>query len=216
MRNLIIFGGTFDPPHNGHINTAINVQNHFNFERFLFLPCKTPLLKNQATATPIQRIDMLNLALATVDKTLNFQIDLSEINRDTPSYMVDSLQHFRKQFGEQIVLTLLMGADAFSQLPYWHAWTKLLTLANILVIKRAGFDDKTHSDLIRELLIKHETKDSTAICEQKYGAIYRFDAGNFDFSSTWVRKELRGNKDLSNYLPESIMQYIKQNGLYSH
>lgn len=214
MRNLIIFGGTFDPPHNGHINTAINVQKHFNFDRFLFLPCKTPVLKNEATATPIQRIDMLNLALAAVDKTLNFQIDLSEINRDTPSYMVDSLQHFRKQFGEQIVLTLLMGADAFSQLPYWHDWTKLLTLANILVIKRAGFDDRAHSDSIKELLIKHETQNSTAICEQSYGAIYHFDAGSFDFSSTWVRKELSKKKDLSSFIPESVMQYIKQKGLY--
>ncbi|CEG60849.1 nicotinate-nucleotide adenylyltransferase [Legionella micdadei] len=215
MRNLVIYGGTFDPPHNGHINTAINVQNHFNFDCFLFLPCKTPVLKNHAVATPEQRIQMLKLALASQSKQNNFKIDLSEIHRATPSYMVDSLQHFRKEYGENVAITLLMGADAFSQLPRWHAWRKLLTLANLLVIKRAGFTEETNDALIKALLLKHETHDDTAMTKQPHGLIYRFDAGNFNFSSTWIREQLGENRDLTDFLPQAVIRYIKRESLYS-
>ncbi len=175
MHNLIIYGGTFDPPHNGHLNTAINVQDHFNFDRFIFLPCKTPLLKNYAAATPAQRLAMLELALDLQNKTKHFGIDLAEIKRDTPSYMVESLHHFRQQYGERIAITLLLGADTFSQLPHWHDWQKLLTLANLLVIKRAGFSEQ-YSNAIKELLMRHETTDAKAITRQAHGFIYRYDA----------------------------------------
>ncbi|KTD26172.1 MULTISPECIES: nicotinate-nucleotide adenylyltransferase [Legionella] len=215
MRNLVIYGGTFDPPHNGHINTAINVQNYFHFDRFLFLPCKTPVLKNQAFATPEQRIAMLKLALTSQNRDKNFEIDLSEINRDSPSYMVDTLRHFRTIWGNTMPITLLMGADAFSQLPRWHAWEKLLPLANLLVIKRAGFIEEMNNDAINELLIKHETDDEKAITTQTHGLICRFNAGNFNFSSTWIREQLREHHDLTDYLPTAVIHYIKEKGLYT-
>jgi nicotinate-nucleotide adenylyltransferase len=213
LRNYIIYGGTFDPIHNGHINTAINIQNHFNFDRFLFLPCKTPLLKRNAIATPAQRVDMIELALAH-HQDKHFAIDLSEINRDSPSYMIESLQQFRTQFSEDSAITLLMGSDIFNELPQWHAWQRLLTLANLLIIKRAGFDDSQFPDLVKELLIKHETHHAKAICKQAHGLIYRYDAGSFNFSSSWIRKQFAAGKDLRGYLPESVLEYMEQNKLY--
>lgn len=214
MRNLIIYGGTFDPIHNGHIETALNIQNHFHFERFLFLPCKVPILKNQAEAMPAQRVKMIELAIAPHDKHGNFDIDLSEINRDTPSYMVDSLQHFRAQFGNGMAITLLMGTDTFNQLPRWHKWLKLLTLGNILVINRAGFHDQPTSDPLKKLITKHETFDGSALTKQTHGLIYRYDAGNYDFSSSWIRKQLHRGTNMQGYLPPAVLEYIKQNNLY--
>jgi len=214
LRNCIIYGGTFDPIHNGHIQTAINVQNHFNFDRFIFLPCKTPLLKNNAIAITKQRIDMLELALAFQDNHKHFISDLSEINRDSPSYMVDSLQHFRQQFGANVAITLLMGIDTFNQLPKWHAWQQLLNLANLLVIKRAGFDETQLSDLVKELLVNYETFDDKAICKQAHGLIYSYDAGSFNISSSWIRQQFKAGKNLKGYLPDSVLQYIQQNSLY--
>lgn len=213
MRNLLIYGGTFDPIHNGHINTAINVQNYFNFDRFIFLPCKIPVLKNKAIATAAQRIDMINLALLQQDKDKHFALDLSEINRDSPSYMVDSLQNFRDELGDKIAITLLMGADTFNQLPHWHAWHRLLTLANILVIKRPGFNE-AQTPSLENLLDKHETEDKNALCQQAQGVIYRYDAGSFNFSSSWIRKQFAEGKTPQGYLPEPVLQYIKQNNLY--
>lgn len=213
MRNLILFGGTFDPPHNGHINAAINVQRHINADRFIFLPCKKPVLKEQATATPEQRVKMLELALDSVDNNYNFAIDLSEIKRSTPSYMVETLQHFRRQLGKQVAIILLMGADAFSQLPHWHEWQKLLTLANILVIERAGFT-ATYPDLINKLLEIHETHNANVIVQQSASFIYRYHAGSFNFSSTWIREQLSQGQDMTKFIPKPVINYIQENNLY--
>lgn len=213
LRNFIIYGGTFDPIHNGHLHTAINVQNHFNFDRFVFLPCKIPVLKNKAVATTRQRIDMIELSLADQDKDKQFAIDLSEINRNSSSYMVHSLENFRQQLGAKVAITLLMGTDSFNQLPQWHDWQQLLSLANLLVIKRSGFEEPP-ADLLRSLLAKHETQEEKAICEQAQGLIYRYDAGSFNFSSSWIRQQLAASKDLESYLPARIIEYIRKNRIY--
>jgi nicotinate-nucleotide adenylyltransferase len=212
---LIIYGGTFDPVHNGHIQTALKVQKHFNFDRFIFLPCKIPVLKNQAVATAAQRVKMIELSIAPYAKEGNFEIDLSEINRATPSYMVESLEYFRKQFGNKLAITLLMGRDTFNQLPSWHQWIKLLTLANILVINRAGYKEAPDSEQLKTLIQTHETSDESALTTQAHGLIYSYDAGIYDVSSSWIRQQIQKNQNLQGYLADSVLDYIRQNHLYS-
>lgn len=214
MHNFIIYGGTFDPVHYGHIKTALHVQHFFHFERFVFLPCKIPVLKNQAIATPEQRVRMLELALAPYQQQDHFSIDLSELNRDSPSYMVDSLEYFRNQFGKEVAITLLMGMDTFSQLHRWHKWTQLITLCNLLVIDRAGFDNQALPDLVQDLVDKAQTFDAHALKQIPHGLMYRYHAGEFDFSSSWIREQLHKKKDLENYLPVPVIEYIKKNNLY--
>ncbi|WP_028387928.1 nicotinate-nucleotide adenylyltransferase [Legionella fairfieldensis] len=217
MHNFIIYGGTFDPIHNGHINTAINIQNHFNFDRFVFLPCKVPVLKHRALATAKQRITMIELALSEQDKNRHFTIDLSEINRDSPSYMVNTLENFRQQFGNNIAIVLIMGADTFNQLPQWHAWQQILSLTNLLVIKRPGKNyDREAPEPVKELLSHYETHEDKAISQQPHGLIYRYNAGNFNVSSSWIRQQIRIHNEqaLKNYLSDKVLKYIKQNNLY--
>ncbi|MDI9818855.1 MULTISPECIES: nicotinate-nucleotide adenylyltransferase [unclassified Legionella] len=213
MRNLLIYGGTFDPIHNGHINAAINIQNYFNFQQFIFLPCKIPLLKNKAIATATQRVEMLQLALKDLNK--NFIIDLSEINRATPSYMVDTLGNFRQKAGENTAITLLMGEDTFRKIPQWHEWKRLLTLANFLVINRAGSDNSQPPDFLNKFFNAHKTNDNKAILNNAHGFIYRYDAGNFDISSTLIRNQLTEKEYLKDIVPSSVLSYIKQNHLYT-
>ncbi len=216
MRNLIIYGGTFDPIHNGHIQTALNVQQQFNFDHFIFLPCKTPLLKNQALATATQRVTMIELALAPYSKNGKFEIDLSEINRNTPSYMVDSLEYFRQQLGNQLAITLLMGRDTFNQLPSWHRWSELLKLANILVIKRSGYEEITQSEQLKTFIENHETLESDELKNQAHGLIYSYNAGTYDFSSSWIRQQLQQkNTNMQDYLSDQVLNYIRRNHLYS-
>ena len=134
MKNLVIYGGTFDPPHLGHLNTALAIQDILHFDRLIFLPCKTPVLKQATLASSEQRVNMLKLALEGYS---NFDIDLREITRITPSFMVETLESFRQDLGDQVAITLCLGSDAFLQLPQWHSWRKILKLSNVLVIKRA-------------------------------------------------------------------------------
>lgn len=212
MHNLLLYGGTFDPVHNAHINTAINVQSVFNFDQFAFLPCKIPVLKNNAIASSQQRIDMLNLAI-TETKDQRFYVDLAEINRDTPSYMFDTLNYFRRQLGKKIAITVLMGIDTFYLLPQWFQWQELLNLANLLVIDR--INKNAMPILVKKLLLEHEISDPKIISTHANGFIYRFNAGQFDLSSTWIRQQLYAGKDMSAFLPRLVLDYIKSHQLYS-
>jgi len=208
---MVIYGGTFDPVHNGHIKTALNVQNHFHFDEFIFLPCKIPVLKKQAFATPAQRIEMLELALEPFAKENHFKIDLTEINRETPSYMVDSLHLFRKKFGKKKAITLLMGQDSFNQLPSWHKWSELLSLANILVIQRAGLSNTPE---LKNWVQKYQTFDSSALKSQAQGLLYFYDAGTYKVSSSWIRQHHLEVNNLEDYLPASVLNFVQQNKLY--
>ncbi|RAP36281.1 hypothetical protein B1207_09030 [Legionella quinlivanii] len=210
MDNVLIFGGTFDPVHKGHLGIAENVQQHFHFQRFIFLPCKLPLLKQSATASPTQRLKMLELALADYPVSCHFEIDEREINRPSPSYTVTTLESYREELGENVALTLLMGMDSFHQLPQWHQWTRILELANILVIKRPDISPSDSSNLT-ESLSRHLTKREVDLKNTAQGLIYFFDAGAYPISSTEIRRNSLLN---SENMPESVLEFITHNKLY--
>lgn len=210
MYNLIIYGGTFDPVHNGHINIALKVQKKIHFDKFIFLPCRTPALKQEPLSTPEQRVKMLQIALQNLPPT--FEIDLLEINRAGPSYMVDSLLHFRSQLGTTFPITLLLGMDSFIQLPYWHRWEEILKLANLCVVNRPG-NILCFSEPVKTLLDSKKTEDFKLLLNHPSGAIYHFNTRDYDISSTLIRQELAQRKWV-NSIPEAVMLYIKENKIY--
>lgn len=213
MSNLIIYGGTFDPIHNGHLQVARTIQNYFNFDRFLFLPCKIPILKEPASASAKQRVDMLELALNNQCSSYSFEIDRTEIQRESPSYMVETLQQFRHQIGGEVSITLLLGKDSFYQIPQWHSWQKLLTLANFLVVFRSDLE-ATEPKEITQLLKKHQALDCKTITKNAHGLIGYYDAGHYPLSSRWIREQCMKQNDLSAYLPPNVWNYIKKNQVY--
>ncbi|RJT48387.1 nicotinate-nucleotide adenylyltransferase [Legionella taurinensis] len=214
LNNLILYGGTFDPVHQGHMNTALAVQNHFHFDCFSFLPCRIPLLKEEAHASGEQRVAMLTLALAELPATLNFKIDCTEIERDSPSYMVTTLSQLREKRGDEFPITLLLGQDTFYQLPAWHQWEKLLGLCNLLVIKRPSVVVQPPKAL-QLLLRHHENQQEGLLLTEKAGVIQQFNAGQYPISSTEIRRRLREGESISSgMLPISVMEYINAHGLY--
>ncbi|MBA4696906.1 MAG: nicotinate-nucleotide adenylyltransferase [Legionella sp.] len=212
-RNLIIFGGTFDPIHNGHLYIASQVQEKFAFDRFVFLPCKTPLLKKSALASSKQRVEMIKRSI--IDQPSCFYVDDMEIRRRTPSYTVETLNTFRKRYGPMIPITLLLGVDTFLQLPQWHEWQKILDLANLCVVNRPNTKPQADwSASVNALLLKHETKNSESLLQTPSGLIYRFNAGSFYISSTAIRAEFaRGNIPIDS-LPHNVVDYIHAHKLY--
>ena len=222
MQTILIYGGTFDPPHYGHLNTAKAIQKHVHFDRFIFLPCKIPVLKANALASSEQRIHMLKLAL---EHDSEFEIDDREIVRSTPSFMVETLENFRQELGTQVAITLCIGMDSFMQLPQWKSWEKLLTLSHLLVIERADnpIDYGTDKPLpilpnlpetMRKLLLTHESLDKNTLLTKAYGSIVRFDAGYYPISSSWLRSQLQSGHNIEAYLPANVYQYIKEQALY--
>ena len=215
MDNLLLFGGTFDPIHNGHLNIARGVQDFFHFDNVAFLPCKLPVLqKNLFTTSSQHRLAMLQIALAELPKKYHFHIEKREINRNSPSYTVTTLEEFREKFGKQKPITLLLGFDAFCQLPQWHRWQEVIELANLLIINRPDYEKTKLPDALQILLSSHKTADPHALLKTPHGLIARFNAGEYPISSTAVRESLFANKLPTALLPQSICHYIIEKKLY--
>ncbi|MFA6303560.1 MAG: nicotinate-nucleotide adenylyltransferase [Legionella sp.] len=210
MLSLAIFGGTFDPIHQGHLKICNAIENYFNFDSVFFVPCKIPLLKTKAQATNQQRIDMLQLALSPYPK---FRLDLRELERESPSYMIDTLKSFRKDY-PQTSLTLIIGYDAWLTLPQWHQWQSLINFAHILVVTRGDNSQQELPDELNKLLRAHETQDKAAFLTQQAGCIMHFNAGDYEISSTQIREDIKLGKDVAGLVPEEIRAYIIRNKVY--
>ncbi|MFJ1267358.1 nicotinate-nucleotide adenylyltransferase [Legionella lytica] len=210
MEHIAIFGGTFDPIHNGHLQTSLSIQSSFKFDSYFFLPCKVPTIKPAASATNKQRIKMIELALKAYPQ---FKLDLREIERGSPSYMVETLQSFRKEYSNASI-TLIIGYDAFISLPRWHQWEKLITLAHIMVINRNEFLQHQTSELMQQFTSDYQCKDKTVLLNSTAGAIFMFDAGHYEISSTKIREEIKDDVNVGLQLPQEVYQYIKNEGLY--
>lgn len=210
MHTIAIFGGTFDPIHHGHLKTSSTLQDHFHFERYVFLPCKTPTQKPAATANNEHRIQMIQSAIQEIE---NAEIDVREMERSTPSYTVDTLLSFRTQYPEASI-TLIMGYDAFLSLPRWHQWEQLIQLANVLVINRVGYQQQKLPVELKLLLKQHQTQDPMELLRHREGLIGFFNAGDYDLSSSSIRKKLVEGKDMSDMLPNAVLDYIRKWQLY--
>jgi nicotinate-nucleotide adenylyltransferase len=211
MHSIAIFGGTFDPVHNGHIQVSLNLQRAFGFDSYRLLPCKIPAIKALAHASVQQRIDMLRLAIAQHEV---LTLDVCEIERDTPSYMVYTLENFRAEY-KNAAITLVLGFDAFLTLPQWFQWEKIITLANVLIIKRGDFGDTLNIDApLKQLLEQHETNDQNKLLCTPNGVIYFFDAGAYPIASTTIRNAIKQHINVEPLLPKAIHDYIVTHNLY--
>jgi len=209
LYKIAIYGGTFDPVHKGHLATALTIQKIFRFDAFHFVPCKDPLLKPKASASAEQRVHMLQLAL---DMHPQFTVDCREIQRNTPSRMVDTLESFRLELPNTSI-TLIMGMDAFLSLQAWYEWGKLPELAHILVIQRPGV--APHFSLpLQQLLKKYQTDDRQQVSSNEAGSILFLDAGYFDISSTDVREYIQAGRDVTSLLDKQVLNYIQAEKLY--
>lgn len=210
MQTLAIYGGTFCPVHLGHIQIAEAVDNHMQFDEFVFLPCKTPLLNKKSHLSAEVRLDMLRLVLKAYPK---FNIDLCEIVRDTPSYMVDTLEYFRMMRGRDISITLIVGMDSFLQLTQWHRYERLLELAHLLVVERAE-TQVVIPQVLQRLLDVHQTPDKQQLLTHSAGYIYRYCAGLFPISSTAIRTLIQQRQSTCGLLPDVVRDYIDKHHIF--
>lgn len=211
QQRIAIYGGAFDPIHYGHIKTAKALQETFHFDKFLFIPSKTALLKESSKATATQRVEMLKLAFE--DEPL-FEIDQREIRRDSPSYTVETLKSL-KQDHPSAQLNLILGIDAFAKLPQWHEWESLLKLSNLIVMHRPNEKNNPLPPQLQSLLSHTEVKTVDDLINKESGSILRIHAGDYPISSTTIRTMIKGGEDLRDRLPKAVKDYIVKNKLYS-
>jgi nicotinate-nucleotide adenylyltransferase len=134
MTRTLLYGGSFDPPHLGHIEIPYKAMVHLGFDHVLYVPAFQSPLKKQIPTDERHRVAMLELALADCPWA---SISTLELDRAGTSYTIDTVEILQHKYEE---LRLLIGADQWEQFQQWHRWEDILKLANPAIMPRDGFD----------------------------------------------------------------------------
>ncbi len=192
-----ILGGTFDPVHVGHIEPVEAAAHKFGLERVLYVPARVSPDKQKGppAADPRHRVAMLALALAGRPSR---EILLDELDREPPSYTVDTLRELSARLLHDEVW-LLMGTDTLAGLAGWKDPEEILRLARIAAFHREPFTGE-----------RLRLPDVPGLRER----LEVFDAGSFTISATDLRKDLSRGADVRGRVPGSVAEYITKHRLY--
>jgi len=211
---LGIFGGSFDPPHFGHIKSALALLERFDFEQLRFIPCQLSPHKEMVHANASHRWQMLNLICGGNEK---FIADDRELKRTAPSYTIDTLQELRDEVGEQQSLVLILGIDVFLSFCKWHRYKEILSLCHIVLMQRPGYslpDNTPGLECEKEYYELHNTKDFKILANTPCGKIYVSELEKIDISSTTIREIISKGQQHKYLLPGNVWNYIRRNKLY--
>jgi nicotinate-nucleotide adenylyltransferase len=204
-----ILGGTFDPIHFGHLRTALELQQALDLTEVRLIPCYQPVHRKLPVASPEQRLDMVRRA---IEGQPTLQVDACEIQRKGPSYTIDTLNVLKSKY-PQATLCLIMGIDALLNLPSWHRWEEILQLAHLVVAHRPQYQ-LPKTGIVAELL-KKCLKHATALNQASQGNIILHPVTALEISATDIRKQIAKGRNPRYLLPDSVYEYIQEQGVYS-
>lgn len=210
---LGLFGGTFDPVHFGHLRLAEEAIDLLDLAGVRWIPAGQPAHREAPQVTAAQRLEMVRQATAGNPR---FFVDAAEVEAETPSYTVPTLERLRRELGPTQPLVLLVGADAFAGLPTWHRWRDLFALAHVAVSHRPGFPIEPAS-LSHELATEFSDRggvDRRILRDAPAGGIVTFAMTQLAISATQIRKNLAAGRSVRYLLPDPVVDYINQYQLY--
>ncbi len=194
-----LFGGTFAPPHLGHVHAVETILEHMKFDEVLVMPTAVPPHKAKAKGdTPELRLEMCRAAFGTLDRV---RVSDYEIRKGGVSYTVETLEHFAETEPERDI-HLVCGTDMFLTLDKWVRAADIFRLAKIVCIPR----DDTELDIL--------TKKQTEYTETYHARTEILAAAPVDMSSTEVRRRIENGEDLTGYLPAAVIEIIQRENLY--
>ncbi|MEJ6654888.1 MAG: nicotinate-nucleotide adenylyltransferase [Pseudomonas sp.] len=204
-----LLGGTFDPIHFGHLRSAVEVREYLALDELRLIPNATPPHRDSPGASAQQRLEMVCLATAADASLL---VDDCELQRDRPSYTVDTLESLRAELGPEATLFLIVGWDAFSGLPSWHRWEEILQLASLVVLQRPEQDQEL-PEVLKDLLAARSVGDASAM-QATHGDILCLAQTPLAISATHIRSLIQAGRSPRFLLPDSVLGYIETKGLY--
>jgi nicotinate-nucleotide adenylyltransferase len=185
-----IFGGTFDPPHTGHLIVAQDAALALGLDRILFIPAAQPPHKQHLSVSAADlRADMVRLAIAGDDR---FAVDLRELGRTGPSYTVDTLRELTAR-EPGVEWTLLMGVDQYAEFDSWRAPEEIRSLARLAVLTRAGANPGA---------------------AEPASGIAQVAVTRIDISSTEVRERVARGLPIRYLVPDAVAEFIFERRLY--
>lgn len=192
MNNIVLFGGTFNPIHNGHVFIVKECIKRISMEKLFIIPAKIPPHKknNEDIIDGIHRINMCKLAFENISKSEVSDFELKSLG---VSYTINTVIHFQ-YFLKKSKMFLLMGEDMFYTFETWKDYKKILDMVSLIVIPR-GIDSLIKSNNITRNI-----------------NILNVAAPNI--SSTQIRKNIACGKSINDLVPDKVVSYIKKNKLY--
>ena len=207
---LGILGGTFDPIHRGHLVLAHEAQRQLSLEQVILMPAGFPW-QRVPSAPAADRLAMTQLAAIT---TRGITVDDREVRRATPTYTIDTLIELRAELGHLRPLWLILGADAFLNLPTWKRWQDVLTLAHVAVFNRPSAPSLTTSmpASLKTVFDQHVRLPQQV--KTAAGAIALLQMPLLDISSSRVREACKKGLPTADLLPATVLDYIESHQLY--
>ena len=204
-KDFVVFGGTFDPVHHGHLIVARAIAERCGLGCVTFVPAGTPPHKAPAAARADHRLAMLALA---VEAEPRLAVSDIELRRPGRSYTFDTLAAIREQIGPDAGLHLVIGADMLADLPNWHRAREVAQMAWILVALRPSWPER-----ISEVLARLREALGEEVADDLAGSV--IPAPLIDISSTDVRRRVAAGRSIRFLVPEPVRRYIVDNGLYA-
>lgn len=207
---VLLFGGTFDPVHIGHLRMAVEAREFVAADSVWMVPCHRPSHRQTPGADSDQRLSMLQAAVA---EQPGFEVDDRELKRDGASYTVDTLSEWRRELGPQRALIWCMGSDAFAAIDRWHRWRELLQLAHILVLERPGM--ALAGDSVAAQLMAGHRLPVEEVAGKPAGAVLSYQPSQLSISATDVRARVMSGRSLQFLVPDAVATLIRTHGLYT-
>ncbi len=221
LRGTGLFGGTFNPIHNGHLRIAEEVREAFNLSRIYFIPSAVPPHKtNRELAEAGDRFEMIERAVAAHP---DFVVSDVEVKRQGRSYTIDTVRYFKTVLPENTPCYLLLGADAFFEIDTWKAYDALFDHIPMIVMRRPGPDARHETQFCEnaaKILTTRISKDYRLNADRfvledpRKQPVFLFNVTSLDISSTRIRDMVRQGRSIRFLVPDVVEKYIRSKGLY--
>jgi nicotinate-nucleotide adenylyltransferase len=203
-----VFGGTFDPVHNGHLRTVLDTQEALGIRRVHFVPLKEAVHRDQPGTAAELRCALVQAAVADQP---GFVMDNRELHRHGPSWSYYTLESFREEYPDE-PLCFLMGGDAFNGFLAWHRPLEILDLAHVVVMQRPDADAPDAE--LRSLLDERLTSEPGDLHATPAGRIFLQPVTQLDISATDIRERIAVGRSARFLVPERVLTIIRHLGLY--
>jgi nicotinate-nucleotide adenylyltransferase len=196
---LGVLGGTFDPPHVGHLMLAEEARQALELDQMLFVPAGAPWRKAARKLSP--REDRLAMVQLAVGDSPHFAISILEIEREGPSYTAETLAALHQNLTDDSEIFFILGQDSLADLPNWREPQRIISLARLAVAARTDWEAAKEDVLEKEV---------PGLSQR----LVWLDMPRIGISSTAVRDRVRQGLSIRYWVPPAVEEYIRQHGLY--
>lgn len=192
--NICLFGGTFDPPHIGHLIIAESILSDLDINKIIFIPSSIPPHKPlHSYSSASSRVEMLQIS---IKGTPAFQISDIELNRPGASYSVDTIKQIKSQMSlSKEELYFVIGGDSLIEFQMWKNPHEILSLAQVIIAPRPSFT----KDMVKPEFLEQ---------------VQFLDTPQIDISSSMIRERVREKKSIRYYVIPEVLEYIQEKGFY--